>query len=104
MTPACDYYQGRLKVARLVAGFLVPAARTKEVKNADSFKRLPTMSLSAVGLAGDWIMILNGRHVVSASASVLTREIALFRLRDSLVTDARSWFAAHGMRAGILQL
>ena len=107
LTPGCDYAQGKQRIARFVAGLLLPAKYTKifpiRPEHKIYLKDIPELFIES--LNGDWQLILNARYlftIPNPSRRVCSQP--LLRLRSHVLVDIQAWFAAHAARPGYLSV
>jgi hypothetical protein len=151
--PTCDHSQNKVKVARLIAGLLIPrseiekqfspiAESTKNdnaknwesrmiamirktaqwwhsimgqsipeaalpeyrfIKKADFLWELGPFSLALQeNVSADYYIVVNALYVFSLAKTAISKEKALFRLRNQAFTNFQFWFSSHAGRPGML--
>ena len=106
-TAACDHAQKKIRVARFVAGVLVPDNQqfTKHMKTRDFARRLGPFYLETrVPTAGPYCLHLSARHVLTLDLAQAGRLHPMARLRGQAVSDLRVWLSGHTARPGIVML
>jgi hypothetical protein len=108
VTPACDHAQKKMRLSRVVAGFVVPWDQKDAVKKNAGF-------LKAVGpfylpkkpkllKEGSYLVVLNSRYVVTAKPSIVRELPAVVRVRSSVLADVQSWASYQAARQGVMML
>jgi hypothetical protein len=151
--PTCDHSQNKVKVARLIAGLLIPRSEIEKqfnpiaesakndnpqnwesrmiamirktaqwwhsivgqsipeaalpeyrfIKKADFLWELGPFSLSLQeDVSADYYIVINALYVFSLAKTVISKEKALFRLRNQAFTNFQFWFSSHAGRPGML--
>jgi len=150
--PTCDHSQNKVRLARLIAGLLIPRSEIEKqfgpapevegsekptwesrmiamirktarwwhaikgqsipdaalpeyrfIKKADFLWELGPFNLSLQGNGrADYYLVVNALYVFSISKSTISREKALFRLRNQAFTNFQFWFSSHAGRPGML--
>lgn len=111
ISPACDYAQGARRLARLVAGILVPNGRSQDAKYKSECKKdgsifsLVRFNLinRRTGVSVSMLPILSSRYCLTLPLKKAPKFMkAIGRLRDPALTDLRNWCGAEGSRVGFL--
>ena len=100
ISPSCDFSQDNPRLARLMAGLMVPSGAGIEYHRTGAFKELPTVKIPDNG-DGGWDLVFCSRFVFTVPPKVAADEVRpICRLRESIVADLRGWDAAQDARAG----
>lgn len=108
VTPACDHAQNKMRLSRIVAGFVVPwdhkdaiNSRAGFLKTAGPFYFAKKGNLLS---AGAYLIVFNSRYVVTAKPSRVKELPAIARVRPSLLADVQSWASYQAARQGVMML
>jgi hypothetical protein len=114
ITPACDYASKKVKIARLLGGVFIRSSGDKKKDEKLELKdqckifakeiELCYFQSEALGLNGNYKIVVNARHLYSKPVEDLKKHKAAFRLRRQIVTDIQAWFASHAARPGYLSI
>ncbi len=102
ITPLCDFQNGHMKVAKLVAGLAVPPDKEKLLKKQAAFMRVLQVAQFPEPLDGAFITAWNARYIVSAPLAKLSKCNPVCRLRQQPLVDMQAWLAGHAARPGYL--
>jgi hypothetical protein len=108
VTPACDHAQNKMRLSRVVAGFVVPWDHKSAIKSNAGF-------LNAIGpfhfprkpkllKEGSYLVVFNSRYVVTAKPNLVKQLRATVRVRASLLADVQSWASYQAARQGVMML
>ncbi len=118
ISPACDYAQNKVRMARLLGGLLIrlPSDGVEDIAPAGTLQ-LPAESrafakelffivldLPSLGLQGQYLLTLNARHLATLPASAIAKVRPVLRLRHGVMVDVQAWFAGHAARPGYLAI
>jgi hypothetical protein len=100
ISPPCDFAQRHVRFARLIAGLMVPGESDIEGQpNKDPFRTIRTVKIP--GREGGWDSVFCSRFIFTVSTTQGVPELEpVWRLRDPILTDIRSWSAAQDARLG----
>ena len=109
VSPACDLYQDKLHVGRLVAGIIIPYDLT--VKRAPlalsgqppARKVLGPLIVDSLG-GQPMSLVLNSRYVSGCDPSSFSAIDPIARLRDVPLADVQAWVTGQGGRVGMMQV
>jgi hypothetical protein len=108
VTPACDHAQKKMRLSRIVAGFVVPWDHKDTIKrNAGFLKAAGPFYFEAkpkLLTAGAYLLVFNSRYVVTAKPNRVRELRASARLRPSLLADVQSWASYQAARQGVMML
>jgi hypothetical protein len=105
VTPACDYAQDKMGLARIVTGFIVPDAHQKKIKGAQFLKAAGPFYLSDKPFtAGAYTIYLNSRYVASPKPVEVKALRAFARIRSQLLADVQAWASYQAARQGVILL
>jgi hypothetical protein len=100
ISPLCDFAQGNERLARLMAGLMVPDGAGIKCHFTGAFHKLTTVKIPDNG-DGGWNLVFCSRFVFTVPPKATAEEVRpICRLRDSIVADLRGWAAAQDARAG----
>jgi hypothetical protein len=100
ITPTCDHACKKWKASRLLAGFLLPSALEKRVKDADFVYKTPLFFLEG----GLYHIVLNLYYTVSLKFGSLNGLAPRYQVRTDLLSDIQSKFSSHISRRGVVKL
>jgi hypothetical protein len=106
ITPICDYAQGKMGLARIIAGFVLPAGYGKSVRKAGYLKCFGPLYLpkTRVTASDSYNIYLDARHVVSAELALVKTLTPIARVRSQLLADIQLWAAYQASRQGVMLL
>jgi hypothetical protein len=107
ITPLCDFAQGKMGLAKLIAGFVLPVEHEKSAKRAAGFlKRVGPMYLPKTRItpAGPYNVYLDSRYVVATKLSQVQSLKPIARVRSQLLTDVQLWASYQAARQGVMLL
>lgn len=111
VSPSCDFAQKKRPLARLVAGFLVPSSRRRELKTQKTegylaLRIIPApIRLGSVHESESWTLVFTSSMVLSWPEKKRASFLApIGRLKEPLLTDLRQWLTHQGGRVGYLYL
>jgi hypothetical protein len=107
VTPACDHAQNKVRVSRIIAGFIVPWEHKDTVKrNAGFLKAIGPLYFPRKHIlqAGAYLVVLNSRYLMTAKPSYVKDLHAAARVRPSLLADVQSWASYQAARQGVMML
>jgi len=108
VTPACDHAQDKMRVSRIIAGFIVPWEHKDAVKrNAGFLKPIGPLYFPGkqkIVKAGAYLVVLNSRYLITAKPSRVNELHAAARVRPSLLADVQSWASYQSARQGVMML
>jgi len=103
VTPACDYSQNTRRVARFIAGLLVPDSLSGLIKAKESSRRVGSITLP--GVPGVWHPVFSGRFPYSIGKPEKSiKSVPIGRICDAVLVDIQAWFAAQSARPGYLKV
>ncbi len=109
VSATCDHRQGRIGVARLIAGVAIPANRVGRgssdrimVRRGDRLREVGPLNLPLEAPLPDRsaVIVWDALHPVSVSADKISEVQPIGRLREPVVADIRSWLSYHISRPG----
>ncbi len=106
-TPACDHAQNNIRVARFIAGMLVPDNQecNREMKKADFVWRFGPVYLgNQLPVEGAYNFYLSARHGVTLDLKRAARLRPIARLRATAFADLQAWLSRHSGRPGMVTL
>lgn len=103
---ACDHAQRNIRVARFIAGLLVPISKCKKMKRKTNFIwEFGPLSLNQpTAEKGQYYLFLSARHVETLNLNQAMNLKAIARLRSQALTDLQAWFNQHSNRPGVMLL
>jgi hypothetical protein len=108
VTPACDHAQNKMRLSRIVAGFVVPWDRKETIKVSAGFLKAAGPFYFArrpkLLRAGAYLLVFNSRYVVTAKPSRVQELPAIARVRSNLLADVQSWASYQAARQGVMML
>jgi|SRR5579859_2623483 len=108
VTPACDHAQNKMRVSRVIGGFIVPWEHKDTVKrNAGFLKSIGPLYFPGkqkIVKAGAYLIVLNSRYLITAKPSRVKELHAAARVRPSLLADVQSWASYQAARQGVMML
>jgi hypothetical protein len=107
VTPTCDHAQKKMRISRIVAGFVVPWDQKNTIKTAGFLKAVGPFYFPAIPRvlnAGSYLVVFNSRYVVTAKPGEVERLPAAVRVRSSLLADTQSWASYQASRQGVVML
>jgi hypothetical protein len=105
VTPACDHAQNKMRVSRIIGGFIVPWEHKDTVKrNAGFLKAIGPLYFPGKNKAGAYLVVLNSRYLITAKPSRVKELHAAARVRPSLLADVQSWASYQTARQGVMML
>jgi hypothetical protein len=105
LTPPCDLAQQKAKMARCVAGVILP--EYAKPRKAEYLKLLGPFQFDrddGFGVVGPFNLVLDARYVFGFCLSDIERQRPVGRLRSEPLQDAIVWFAGHASRLGHVSL
>jgi len=101
----CDHAQNNVRIARFIAGLLVPVQERNNIKQAEYIHKLGPVFLDAPTLeAGEYYFYFSARHLLTVELDQVARIKAYARLRGQAFADLQAWFAHRAARPGMLML
>ena len=101
VTPACDHAQDHIRIARFIAGLLVPAGELGKMKRKTAFIwELGPVFLDNGVRPGGYSFLFSARHMVSLDLEEAEGARVYARLRGQAFADLQAWLAGHAGRAG----
>lgn len=102
----CDHSQNNVRIARFIAGLLIPASENKKIKkNAGFIHELGPVFLELPILgAGDYYFYFSARHLLTTKPDMVIKAKAFARLRGQAFADLQFWFAYQAARPGKLMI
>lgn len=102
----CDHAQKNIRVARFVAGLIVPATERRRMKKAGFIWTFGPLFLKPplVSKEGEYYFYLSARHGVTQKLDQMTDLIAVARLRTQAFSDLQAWYSHHSARPGMVML
>jgi len=117
VTPFCDYIQKKMKVSRLVKGFLCPIQISFDMcgtnlpvnlygKNSLIKQHTQFLYLSPIFeyKGKQYFLILDFRHFTSSKNEKMQNKKILFRLRKDILSEIQVKLSSHINRTGVLYL
>ncbi len=101
----CDHAQKNLRVARFIAGLLVPSDVCQWLKkpraDSDFFRKFgPVLLNQPLAAPGQYYFYFSARHLVTSTLEQAAKMKADMRLRSQALADLQAWFASHAARPG----
>jgi len=107
-TPPCDFAQQKAKMARLMAGVIVPADEGITLRRAGHYlKQLGIVQVDKANgflFSGPAHLVLSARYVFGISIPHISQQTAACRIREEVLSDVCAWFASHAARPGLLSV
>jgi hypothetical protein len=104
ISPVCDFAQDNRRLAKLMAGLMVPSDGGINCHSSGAFNKLEPIKVSNYGEDG-WNIVFCSRFIFGVASDSNAKELQpICRLRDPIVTELRSWAAAQDGRAGYVVL
>jgi hypothetical protein len=102
----CDHSQNNVRVARLLAGLLVPEDKSSKIKGKTDFVyRLGPVFLETRAIsAGEYYLYFSARHLITLELNQILNARPFARLRGQAFSDLQAWFARQSTRPGMLLL
>ncbi len=109
VSPICDHVQKNIRIARLIAGLVIPAEIAKEKKTikyrGDFIWRFGPIYLETELVSvGEYFLLLSTRHLISFNLDQAKQLKPLMRLRSQAFGNLQASLWHHATRPGILLL
>lgn len=98
----CDHAQNNIRLARFLAGLLIPVSEQKKIKRAEFIWTLGPLLIN--GLPGPHFLCLSARHLVTRPLKGVASMKPSARLRNQPLIHLQAWFARHASRPGLILL
>ena len=103
ISATCDHAQKNIRVARFLAGLLIPVSEQNKIKQpAEFIWRLGPLLVG--GLPSPYFLCLSARHLVTSSLGDVVSMKSFARLRNQPLIHLQAWFARHASRPGLILL
>lgn len=103
--PFCDHSQNNVRIARFIAGLIVPENKSENIKKAEFIYKLGPVFLELKWLpAGEYYFYFSARHLLTMELSQVENVTPFARLRGQAFGDLQSWFSRQATRPGMLVL
>jgi hypothetical protein len=100
ITPPCDFAQRNARFVRLLSGLMVPSRGTVKTQSGKGAFRL-VKAVNIPDREGTWDLVFCSRFVFPVSPNETAAYLAtIWRLRDPILTDIRSWCSTQDARLG----
>ncbi len=101
---SCDHSQNNIRIARFVAGILIPATEKAKIKKAEFILKFGPVFLDDPLPAGEYYFFFSARHVITIELEKIKNKKAFLRMRGQAFTDLQAWLARQTSRPGMLML
>jgi len=103
ISATCDHAQKNIRVARFLAGLLIPVSEQNKIKQpAEFIWRLGPLLIN--GLPSPYFLCFSARHLVTSSLDEAVSMKSFARLRNQPLMHLQAWFARHASRPGLIFL
>jgi hypothetical protein len=105
ISPVCDHAQGKLGLAKVAMGFLVPHVHAKWINEKADFmisKGPFFIDWTKRASAGAFTLYLNSRYITAPRTGIMRRLRAKARVRSELLAEIQVWAAYRGSRQGLM--
>lgn len=101
----CDHAQDNVRIARFIAGLIVPAGNSKRIKKADFIWKLgPVFLGTPIAAKGEYYLYFSARHLVTHDLKQAVKLKAAVRMRGQALIDLQAWFSRQASRPGLMLL
>lgn len=104
ISASCDHAQGNIRIARFIAGLVIPESEQKKIKPAQYIWKQGPFMIGEGQSAGIYCLCFNARHLVTSSLDEANRMEPFMRLRSQAFINLQAWFAQHASRPGLILL
>lgn len=106
VSATCDHAQRNIRIARFIAGLVIPASESRNIKGEGNFiwRFGPVFLQRPIASAGQYYFYFSARHVVTLDLEQTAKLKAVARLRGQALVHLQAWFAHQSARPGMLLL
>lgn len=104
ISASCDHAQKNIRIARFVAGLIIPESERGKVKRAEYIWKLGPLMIGEEGSTGLYSLYFSARHLMTSSVDEAVGMKPFMRLRSQAFIHLQAWFARHASRPGLILL